>query len=82
LSPREGIDERVYRLVSNVLGVPEHEITRDASFVEHLQFDSLDAVHFLIELEEEFNVEVPEDEYQRMLCVGDVVDWLVDHGIT
>ena len=58
------IEEQVKSIVAEQLGVKEDEVTNDASFVDDLGADSLDTVELVMALEEEFGVEVPEDEVE------------------
>lgn len=58
------------------LGISEEEITRDSTFLEDLGADSLDIVELLMALEEEFSLEIPDEDAEKMRIVGDVIDYL------
>ncbi|MBU2835736.1 MULTISPECIES: acyl carrier protein [Acidithiobacillus] len=70
---------RVKRVISEVLGVPEYEVTDEAIFVEDLGADSLDIVELVMALEEEFDHDVPENSLADLRTVGDVVNYLTSH---
>ena len=64
------VEERVKKIIAEQLGVEEDEVTPEASFVEDLGADSLDTVELVMALEEEFGVEVPEEELAEVKTVG------------
>ena len=68
------IEEQVKSIVAEQLGVKEDEVTNDASFVDDLGADSLDTVELVMALEEEFGVEVPEEELEGIETVGQAYD--------
>ena len=70
---------RVKKVISEVLGVPEYEVTDEAIFVEDLGADSLDIVELVMALEEEFDHDVPENSLADLRTVGDVVNYLTSH---
>lgn len=70
---------RVKRVISEVLGVPEYEVTDEAIFVEDLGADSLDIVELVMALEEEFDHDVPENSLADLRTVGDIVNYLTSH---
>jgi acyl carrier protein len=61
------------------LGDPTAEITAETSFATDLGADSLDTVELVMELEEEFDINIPDDEAERMKTVGDVIRYLEEH---
>ena len=73
------IEERVKKIVVEQLGVKEDEVTPNASFVDDLGADSLDTVELVMALEEEFGIEVPDEQAEKLLTVGDVVKYIEEH---
>ena len=69
-------EEKLIGIVSEQLGVPKEEITRESSFVDDLKADSLDVVELVMEFEEEFDISVPDDDYEKIRTVGDAVDYI------
>ena len=67
------IEERVKSVIVEQLGVKPEEVTLEASFVEDLGADSLDLVELTLTLEEEFGVEIPDEDAEKLLTVKDVV---------
>jgi acyl carrier protein len=72
----KSIEERVKDIIVDQLGVSADQVTADAKFVEDLGADSLDTVELVMALEEEFDVEVPDDEAEKLQAVKDVVAFI------
>lgn len=72
----KSIEERVKDIIVDQLGVSADQVTADAKFVEDLGADSLDTVELVMALEEEFDVEVPDDEAEKLQAVKDVVSFI------
>ena len=70
------VEERVKKIVVEQLGVKEEEVTNEASFVDDLGADSLDTVELVMALEEEFGVEIPDEDAEKMTCVGDAIKYI------
>jgi acyl carrier protein len=70
------IEEKVIGIVSEQLSIPKDEITRESSFVEDLKADSLDVVELVMEFEDEFEVTIPDDDYEKIRTVGDAIDYI------
>ena len=68
--------ERLKRVIVEQLGVEENEITLDSSFIEDLGADSLDIVELIMALEEEFDIEIPDEDAEKILTVGDALDYI------
>lgn len=68
--------EKVQEKVSEQLGVDADEISMESSFIDDLGADSLDIVELLMALEEEFDIEIPDEEAEKLVTVGDVVDYI------
>src|SRR5574340_1770892 len=66
------VEERVKKIIAEQLGVEEDEVTPEASFVEDLGADSLDTVELVMALEEEFSIEIPDEDAEKILTVGKI----------
>jgi acyl carrier protein len=71
--------EEVKKVVVEQLGVDESEITPEASFVDDLGADSLDLVELIMSLEEQFDVEIPDDEAEKIKTVKDAISYIESH---
>ena len=73
----EGVFEKVRDVISEQLGVEDVEIiTMDTTFIDDLGADSLDIVELIMALEEEFDIEIPEADAEKISTVGDVVEYI------
>jgi acyl carrier protein len=70
------VAERVKKIVIEHLGVDADKVTDDANFIEDLGADSLDTVELVMAFEEEFGVEIPDDQAETIVTVGDAVKYL------
>ena len=70
------VEERIKKIISEQLGVEEEEVIPDAKFVEDLGADSLDTVELVMALEEEFDIEIPDEEAEKILTVGGAIDFI------
>lgn len=70
------IEERVIDVVVNQLGGNKDQLIRKTSFVNDLYADSLDTVELIMKLEEEFDIAIPDDETEKILTVGQAVDYI------
>jgi acyl carrier protein len=73
---RTEIYDRVKKVVVEELGVKEEEVTESASFTEDLGADSLDLVELVMALEEEFGIDIPDDEVNSIKTVGDAINYI------
>ena len=73
------IDQRVKDIIVEQLGVKPDQVTPEAKFVEDLGADSLDIVELIMALEEEFGIEVPDEQAEKLLPVGDVVKYIEEN---
>lgn len=73
------IFEKVKEIVSNILGVDAEEVTMESSFMDDLGADSLDVVELIMDLQDEFNLEIPDEEAEKIHTVGDVVEYIKEH---
>ena len=70
------IEGRVKKIVAEQLGVKEEEVLSAASFVEDLGADSLDTVELIMQFEEEFEIEIPDEEAEKIATVEDAVNYI------
>jgi len=75
------IEERVKKIVIEQLGVKEDEVKNNASFVDDLGADSLDTVELVMALEEEFEVEIPDEEAEKITTVQGAIDYVTAHTV-
>ncbi|MFW5696986.1 MAG: acyl carrier protein [Fimbriimonadaceae bacterium] len=68
--------DKVKKVVCEELSVPENEVTEGASFTDDLNADSLDVVELVMALEEEFGIDIPDDDVQNLRTVGDAVNYI------
>jgi acyl carrier protein len=68
--------EKVKKIIVEQLGVEEDEIAMESSFIDDLGADSLDIVELIMALEEEFDLEIPDSEAEKIATVGDAVDYI------
>jgi len=73
------VEQKVKDIIINELGVEPEKVTREASFVEDLGADSLDTVELVMALEEEFGMEIPDEEAEKLQTVGDAIDYITQH---
>jgi acyl carrier protein len=76
---REEILGKIQEITADRLGVDEGDVTSDASFREDLEADSLDLVELIMELEEQFGMEIPDDEAEKITTVEEAVDYVMEH---
>ena len=72
----EPTESRVREIIINELGVEPEKVTDEASFVEDLGADSLDTVELVMAFEEEFGVDIPDEDAEQMRTVGDAIKYL------
>ena len=70
------VDEKIKSIIAEQLGVKADEVTPEASFIDDLGADSLDTVELIMALEEEFSVEIPDEEAEKMTTVGDAIKYI------
>jgi acyl carrier protein len=74
------VADKVKSIIVEQLGVDEDEVTPDASFLEDLGADSLDTVELVMAFEEEFGIEIPDDEAEKITRVKDAVSYIEAHS--
>ena len=75
----EEVFEKVNGIIVEQLGVAEASVTMEASFIDDLGADSLDIVELVMALEEEFDIEIPDADAEKVTTVGDVVDYIKEN---
>ncbi|HOJ11685.1 MAG TPA: acyl carrier protein [Clostridiales bacterium] len=71
--------EKVKKIIVEQLGVEEEDVVMEASFIDDLGADSLDIVELIMALEEEFEVEIPDSDAEKIAAVGDAVEYIKSH---
>ncbi len=72
------VPEKVKNIIAEQLGVKPEEVTPEAKFIDDLGADSLDTVELVMALEEEFGIEIPDEEAEKLVTVGDAVKYIGD----
>lgn len=75
----EEIFEKIKAIIVEQLGVTENSVTMEASFIDDLGADSLDIVELIMAIEEEFDIEIPDSDAEKVVTVGDVVDYIKEN---
>ncbi|HET7319529.1 MAG TPA: acyl carrier protein [Nitrospirota bacterium] len=70
------VDAKVKKIIAEQLGVPEGDVKPEASFVNDLGADSLDTVELVMALEEEFGVEIPDEDAEKIATVGNAIEYI------
>jgi len=84
LERRDGLDReevlgKIQEITADRFGVDEGDVTSDASFREDLEADSLDLVELIMELEEQFGMEIPDEDAEKITTVEEAVDYVMEH---
>ena len=74
------VEERVKQIIVDELGVDESEVTANARFIDDLGADSLDTVELVMRFEEEFGIEIPDEDAEKITSVRDAVDYIEKHS--
>ncbi len=69
-------EDKIKDIIVEQLGVNADQVTREAKMIEDLGADSLDAVELVMAIEEEFEIEVPDDQAEKLVAVGDIIDYV------
>ncbi len=70
------ITEKVHAIIVDRLGVDEADVTKEANFINDLGADSLDTVELIMELEKEFDIQIPDEEAEKIQTVGDAIAYV------
>ena len=73
------VEERVKEIICEQLGVEEDEVILTAKFIEDLGADSLDTVELVMAFEEEFDLEIPDEDAEKIVTVGDAIQYIKDN---
>ncbi len=73
------IEKRIKEIVAEQLGVDEAQVTNEASFMDDLGADSLDTVELVMALEEEFDIEISDENAEKIQTVQDAIDYITEH---
>jgi len=74
----QAIKQKVTDIISEQMGVDKSEITRETSFINDLNADSLDTVELVMEFEDEFDMSIPDEEAEKIQTVGAAIDYIVN----
>ena len=75
----ENIEQRVKKIIAEQLGVPESDVTNEKAFVADLGADSLDTVELVMRFEEEFGIEIPDEDAEKIQSVRDAYNYIDQH---
>ena len=73
------LEEKVKRIIIEQLDVPAEQVKDDAQFIVDLGADSLDTVELMMDLEDEFDLSIPEEEAEKIVTIGDAVKYVEEH---
>jgi acyl carrier protein len=79
MTSKDAMFDKIKAIIVDQLGVEDEEVTPEASFIEDLGADSLDIVELIMALEEEFEIEVPDEDAEKLMTVGDAIDYIKEH---
>ena len=74
----EVIESKVIEIVSEQMGVDKSEVTKETSFINDLNADSLDTVELVMEFEDEFDTNIPDEEAEKIQTVGAAIDYIIN----
>jgi acyl carrier protein len=74
------VEDKVKKIIVDQLGVKAEEVKAEASFIEDLGADSLDTVELVMAFEEEFGLEIPDEEAEKIATVGNAIDYIKNHS--
>jgi len=74
-----GVEEKVKKIIIDQLGANPEQVTPEASFIDDLGADSLDTVELVMALEEEFDIEIPDEDAEKIATVGQAIEYVEQH---
>ncbi len=74
------MEDKVKKIIAKQLGVKEEQVVPAASFINDLGADSLDTVELVMALEEEFDIEIPDESAEKIKTVGDAINYIKEHA--
>jgi len=78
--PEESIKDRVINIVCEQMGVSKDRVTPETSFINDLGADSLDTVELVMEFEDEFDLNIPDEDAEKIQTVGDAIKYIEEHA--
>ena len=79
MSTEESVEEQVKEIIVKQMGVNKDQVTPETSFINDLGADSLDTVELVMELEDAFDVSIPDEDAEKMQTVGDAINYIKEH---
>jgi acyl carrier protein len=79
LSTEESVEEKVKEIIVKQMGVNKDQVTPETSFINDLGADSLDTVELVMELEDAFDVSIPDEDAEKIQTVGDAINYIKEH---
>lgn len=76
----QDIEEKVISIIADQMNIDKSEISRETSFINDLNADSLDTVELVMELEDEFEMSIPDEEAEKIQTVGQAITYIVEHA--
>lgn len=76
----EDVSQKVKDIIVEQLGVDASQVTESAKFIDDLSADSLDTMELVMALEEEFSIEIPDEDAEKITSVGDAINYVQEHG--
>ncbi len=73
------VDDKVFEIVAERMGVKKEDISKETSFVTDLGADSLDQVELIMELEDQFDLNIPDEDAEKLQTIGDAVKYIEEH---
>lgn len=80
MAERSEVAERIIEIVAEKMDKPKEEITEEKHFVNDLGADSLDTVELMMDIEDEFDLSIPEEEAQKIQTIGDAIKYVEEHA--
>jgi len=79
LSTEESVEEKVKEIIVKQMGANKDQVTPETSFINDLGADSLDTVELVMELEDAFDMSIPDEDAEKMQTVGDAINYIKEH---